>query len=437
VKDNICTSFLPTTAGSSSLKNFKSPYDATVVGRLKNSGAIICGKTNLDEFGMGSHSTHSHFGPVWQTLRGDATPRSAGGSSGGSALAVKTEQCIAAIGTDTGGSVRLPAAYTNCVGFKPSYGLISRWGVIAYANSLDTVGILGSDVAIVETVFDVLDAYDEHDPTSLPPRARARIQEEARRLQAHEKGKPWRIGVPLEYNIAELQSEVRSYWQKTLSTLQDIGHVLVPVSLPSTRHALSAYYIIAPAEASSNLAKYDGVRYGSREPGPDAQGDEHVLYAKTRGAGFGDEVKRRILLGSYSLSAEARDNYFLQAQRVRRWVQMDFNSVFAAPHPLLEAPRATPTSSREDQGVDFLVCPTAPSTPPTLDEVANQDPVQTYMNDVFTVPASLAGLPAVSVGSSAYAVDKSNEGIGIQVIGQYGHDSLVLRAASTIQEMLS
>ncbi|OCK86307.1 glutamyl-tRNA amidotransferase [Lepidopterella palustris CBS 459.81] len=441
VKDNICTSDLPTTAASGILKSFTSPYDATVVQKVREVGGIVAGKTNLDEFGMGSHSTHSFFGAVKHVTDDGITALSAGGSSGGSAVAVATEQCWAALGTDTGGSVRLPAAYTGVVGFKPSYGLLSRWGVIAYANSLDTVGILARDTQSARKLFTALNAHDPQDPTSLRPSTRARLSSVLVRTPRKH---PLRIGIPIEYNITELHPTVHATWIATLRLLAQHGHTLKPVYLPTTQHALSAYYILAPAEASSNLAKYDGVRYGSRVPGPDGSPSTNsVLFAATRGAGFGPEVKRRILLGTYTLSAEAIDNYFIQAQKVRRLVQADFDNTFRLPNVLLDPilDKATPTESDNDGGenrVDVLVCPTAPTLPPTLASLQLQSPVDAYMNDVFTVPASLAGLPAVSV--PVWMKDQASGGagsvgtVGIQVIAQFGDDELVLDVARMIEE---
>ncbi|EAT90332.2 hypothetical protein SNOG_02120 [Parastagonospora nodorum SN15] len=358
VKDNICTKDLKTTAASGILKDFTSPYDATVVKLLREEDVVVVGKTNMDEFGMGSHSINSHTGPV-KMQRYDGEEASAGGSSGGSALAVASSQCWAALGTDTGGSVRLPAAYTGVVGFKPSYGLLSRWGVIAYANSLDTVGILAKSPRNAERVFEKLN------------------------------------------------------------------------------HALSAYYVLAPAEASSNLAKYDGVRFGSRADGIDGT-PESVLFAKTRGQGFGAEVQRRILLGAFSLSAQAIDNYFIQAQKVRRLVQQDFNNVFAKANPL---GNEGTTSGGADEKVDVLLCPTAPTLAPALSDVKQQDPLKAYMNDVFTVPASLAGLPAISLPVHITKEEELvlhgdqdiRESAGMQIIGQYGDDKLVLNAAQSLQ----
>lgn len=429
IKDNICTKDLKTTAASGILQEFTSPYNATVVDLLQDAGAVLVGKTNMDEFGMGSHSINSCFGAVkMQRYEGDSA--SAGGSSGGSALAVATSQCWVALGTDTGGSVRLPAAYTGVLGFKPSYGLLSRWGVIAYANSLDTVGILGKTVSSVAATFETLNVHDPKDPTSLSPTVRSGLGCNTD-LPAS-----LRIGVPIDYNITSLDPVVRSAWARALKALSGKGHTLHPVRLPATQHALSAYYVLAPAEASSNLAKYDGVRFGTRAEGIDGTTDS-VLFAKTRGQGFGPEVQRRILLGAFSLSAQAIDNYFLQAQRVRRLVQRDFDIVFAKSNPLVED-NAPPN---REEGIDVLLCPTAPTLAPSLSQVQNQDPIQGYMNDVFTVPASLAGLPAISVPYditdeeqiAIHGRDDFRDSVGIQLIGQYGDDRLVLHAAEALQ----
>jgi aspartyl-tRNA(Asn)/glutamyl-tRNA(Gln) amidotransferase subunit A len=431
IKDNICTKDLKTTAASGILKDFTSPYDATVVKLLRDAGGVIAGKTNMDEFGMGSHSTHSHAGPV-KMQRYEGEEASAGGSSGGSALAVASGQCWAALGTDTGGSVRLPAAYTGVTGFKPSYGLLSRWGVIAYANSLDTVGIFTKNARDAACVFDELNVHDPQDPTSLPTSTRSRL------ATSDAQPESLRIGIPLDYNIASLQPAIRNAWIRALKALADKGHTLHPVRLPATQHALSAYYVLAPAEASSNLAKYDGVRFGSRAEGIDGTPDS-VLFAKTRGQGFGSEVQRRILLGAFSLSAQAIDNYFIQAQKVRRLVQRDFDNVFAKANPL--ANNDSRTEESQDR-VDVLLCPTAPTLAPSLSEVKNQDPLQAYTNDVFTVPASLAGLPAISVpvhitDSERAAIHGDHdikESAGIQIIGQYGDDKLVLHVANLLQQ---
>ncbi|BDD63826.1 hypothetical protein MAP00_008683 [Monascus purpureus] len=395
---------------------------------------------------MGSHSINSRFGAVRNPRQDRGEYLSAGGSSGGSAVAVAAGQCYAALGTDTGGSVRLPAAYTGTVGFKPSYGLISRWGVVAYANSLDTVGILGKNISGVRDIFSILNKPDPRDPTSLSYLSRSRILSNLQRPPLASRGasSPLRIGIPIEYNITELAPSVRHAWLLSLEHLRKQGHTIHPVSLPVTRLALSAYYVLAPAEASSNLAKYDGVRYGNRYEDYDSENQpDGYVYARTRGELFGPEVKRRILLGTFSLSADAIDNYFIQAQRVRRLVQHDFNAIFKAEHPLVARSEHKARKNPEQADVDVIVCPTSPSPPPQLSSLMGpgsmSSPLNAYVNDVFTVPASLAGLPAVSV--PVYVTDdtqkpKKPDLVGIQVVGQYGDDALVLKAAELLEGKL-
>jgi aspartyl-tRNA(Asn)/glutamyl-tRNA(Gln) amidotransferase subunit A len=459
VKDNIATArWYPTTCGSKILQNYRSPFEATSIARLRNGtnkigSKRVMGKTNMDEFGMGSHSTHSFFGPVrgvegWET-------HSAGGSSGGSAVAVAAGEVQNALGTDTGGSVRLPAAYNGIVGFKPSYGHISRWGVVPYANSLDTVGLLGYNTSSIwPHLTSKLLSYDHRDPTSLSRGTMNRIKERQTKsassiresiseiesdpasLDPQQNLGHLKIGIPLEYNIEELEPAVRKAWERALGLFQSQGCTLIPVSLPNTKHALSAYYVIAAAEAASNLSKYDGVRYGTRAKGSDGAGNS--LYSKSRGEGFGEEVKRRILLGSYSLSSQAIDNYFIKAQKVRRLVQRDFDRVFSMPNPL--RPEAQFDLSEMDESVllenklgpaqvDFIVCPTAPTLPPTHASLATQSPIDSYMNDVFTVPSSLAGLPAISLPFGISNEDR----VGIQIIGQYADDSRLLVTAKALE----
>ncbi|EJP65269.1 glutamyl-tRNA(Gln) amidotransferase subunit A [Beauveria bassiana ARSEF 2860] len=441
VKDNIATTGLPTQCASGILGTHASPFEATIVKQLRARGASVVGKTNMDEFGMGSHSTNSAHGAVFNPLsKGEQL--SAGGSSGGSAVAVQLGDADIALGTDTGGSVRLPAAYTGVVGYKPSYGLLSRFGVVPYANSLDTVGILANDVtAIQDVVFNtgLHMEHDPNDPTSLSSMTRQRCA----------KALPFQlppmhhvtIGIPAEYNIEELDPTVRETWAATATNLEAQGARIVPVSLPSTKEALCAYYVLAPAEASSNLAKYDGVRYGVRGENGDAAGD--TLYSEARGSGFGEEVKRRILLGTYSLSSEAIDNYFIQAQKVRRRVQQDFDKIFSFENPLYE-PRQFDLSDmsadleladkRGPVQVDFLLCPTAPSFPPKLKDLETKSSVDAYTNDVFTVPASLAGLPAVSV---PVWPEQSRLPVGMQLIAQYWDDQRLLSMARKIKEVIS
>ncbi|KFZ03650.1 hypothetical protein V502_10767, partial [Pseudogymnoascus sp. VKM F-4520 (FW-2644)] len=447
VKDNISTLSFETTCASNFLKDYKAPFNADVIERMFERGVLVAGKTNMDEFGMGSHSVNSHYGAVTNASPFEAY--SAGGSSGGSAQAVANGDAQTALGTDTGGSVRLPAAYSGVTGLKPSYGRISRHGVIPYAHSLDTVGLFCKTPEDMTKFLIAAQDRRNRDPTT-PKRAAINRLTQAIRRQETLFGRwsggrdttPLRIGVPAEYNIAELSPAVRHTWQRTLDTLRSHGHTIIPVSLPSTKQALSAYYIIAAAEASSNLAKFDGVRYGSREDASD--NPTGVLYAATRGAGFGDEVRRRILLGTYSLSASAMDNFFVQAQRVRRLVQRDFDRVFAMPNPLhpekqfdlADMPEATEMDSKLGPAqVDVLVVPTAPTLPPLLEDVKSQGSLAGYTNDVFTVPASLAGLPAISV-SVPIAEEAREEGnvgfVGMQVIGQYFDDFHVINAATMV-----
>ncbi|KAI3528879.1 hypothetical protein CSPX01_15930, partial [Colletotrichum filicis] len=443
VKDNIATEGLPTTCSSAILSSHKSPYEATIVRQLRKRGAQVVGKTNMDEFGMGSHSLNSIHGPVLNSL--SATPTSAGGSSGGSAVAVQTSEADVALGTDTGGSIRLPAAYCGVVGYKPSYGMLSRFGVVPYANSLDTVGLLARDVDVIEDLMfsTGLDAeHDSQDPTSLSKSFRKKQQSRAATGRSR-----LRIGIPLEYNIEELDPKIKAAWSDAADLLQKSGIEMVPVSLPSTKHALSAYYVIAPAEASSNLAKYDGVRYGTR--GDESDGAGEVLYSKTRGLGFGEEVRRRILLGAYSLSSEAMDNYFIQAQRVRKLVQRDFDRVFRLENPLYDEQQFDLSDMKDEvelqdklgpSQVDFLLCPTAPTFAPRIEDIKRQTPVQVYMNDVFTVPASLAGLPAISIPTKIKAEDEEVDGsrrvAGLQLIGQYWDDRRLLSVAKNLLSQL-
>ncbi|KAL8834579.1 MAG: hypothetical protein Q9176_007398 [Flavoplaca citrina] len=432
IKDNICTTDQPTTCASEALQGFYSPFSATVVERLQTAGAIIAGKTNLDEFGMGSHGVNSAHGPVKSPASDRGSQRSVGGSSGGSALATSTRQCFAALGTDTGGSVRLPAARTGTVGFKPSYGTVPRWGVIAYANSLDTVGVFGRSVEAAKQVYRLIEGHDPRDPTSISPLTRSRVESQ---VSCRPRNKTLRIGIPREYLLRELDPLINKHWSLALQLLRGQGHSIHLVSLPTTKAALAAYYILAPAEASSNLAKYDGVRYGNRAPND--RDKPNVLFSSTRGHSFGAEVRRRILLGSYTLSFTAIDNYFIKAQKVRRLVQDDFNKVFAMKHPLLQHKEETlrKEHDEEETGVDILITPTSLNLPPLLSSLQsdkNNDPTKQFQEDVYTVPASLAGLPAISV--PVPCMDWKQ--VGLQVLGQYGDDERVLDAASKLEQLL-
>ncbi|KAJ4418418.1 Trimeric GatFAB AmidoTransferase(AdT) complex subunit [Gnomoniopsis sp. IMI 355080] len=471
VKDNIVThpSDGPTTCASAILDGHDSPYEATIVKQLKQRGARVVGKTNMDEFGMGGHSVHSAHGAVAQEVvmphsdKPDETVLvSAGGSSGGSALAVAKGLADIALGTDTGGSVRLPAAYCGVVGYKPSYGLLSRYGVVPYANSLDTVGLLARSVGEIRKLVVGSNGLwaegDPLDPTCVQHRSPgAAFKDDYTPLDeptAKSLLRSLTFGIPAEYNIEELEPSVRHAWQSAATHLHALGARVVPVSLPSTRQALSAYYVIAPAEASSNLAKYDGVRYGPAQHEIEGGGSKNnrnggVLYSAVRGAGFGAEVKRRILLGAYTLSSAAMDNYFLQAQRVRRLVRKDFDRVFKLANPLVDEEEQQFDLAEMDESVllenklgpsqvDFLLCPTAPTLPPRLEDVQQglkNNPIEAYMNDVFTVPASLAGLPAVSIPRRVTADALGQDTMGLQVIGQYWDDARALAVADALSAL--
>jgi aspartyl-tRNA(Asn)/glutamyl-tRNA(Gln) amidotransferase subunit A len=412
----------------------------------------------MDEFGMGSHSTYSAAGAVSQPP--PYSHLSAGGSSGGSAVAVASGAYEAAIGTDTGGSVRLPAAYCGITGFKPSYGRISRWGVVPYAHSLDTVGVLAKDAGTAKRMWQMLDGEDGRDPTCATRRSRRRMDAVVAGHERSRDRKKLRIGVPKEYNVAELTPPIRRAWSRTLSALAAKGHKITPVSLPSTRLAVSAYYVLAAAEASSNLSKYDGVRYGMRPSSSSSDSANGTLYAPTRGALLLAESQRRILLGSFALSADAMDNYFLQAQRVRRLVQKDFDTVFALRNPLFGGDQHVDLSdlpedwALEDKTglpqVDVLVVPTAAAGPPRLQDVngvGNEAEggeadvareLEAFVTDALTVPASLAGLPGVSVPVALEAGDVEEGGVpwtGLQVLGQYWDDRVVLHVAGEIEEV--
>ncbi|RPD64503.1 amidase signature enzyme [Lentinus tigrinus ALCF2SS1-7] len=440
IKDNICTKNLPTTCSSKILENFKSPFDATVVSLLTANGAEIVGKANCDEFGMGSLNIHSAHGPVVnpfgvKVASGEVVERrSAGGSSGGSAAAVAANLCDAALGTDTGGSVRLPASYCGVVGLKPSYGIISRWGVVSFADSLDCVGVLARDVRTVRRVHDILAVYDSRDPTAAPSGVREKASQLLTSHFEHVQGDSLnglRVGVPQEYFPTELQQSVVTPVRRILEQLRARGATLVPVSLPSTPYALSAYYVISSAEASSNLARYDGIEYGTRvEPPPGADLVKTAnVYAHTRSLGFGKEVQRRMLLGTYALSADAFENYFLQAQRVRKLIKADFDRVFCVPNALASSPSAPA------DGVHVLLHPSAIETAPKLrgpDDAtdAQSSTLDAYLQDVMTVPASLAGLPAMSVPGGQGA---DGWPIGVSVVGQWGCDELVMRVGEVIE----
>jgi aspartyl-tRNA(Asn)/glutamyl-tRNA(Gln) amidotransferase subunit A len=405
VKDLFCTKGILTTAGSHILDGFCPPYESTVTDKLWRAGAVMLGKANLDEFAMGSSTTTSWYGPVENPWRrpGDNRPLVPGGSSGGSAAAVAARAALAATGTDTGGSIRQPASFCGIVGLKPTYGRCSRWGVVAYASSLDHPGPMARTVRDVAIMLGVMAGHDPRDSTSAPvpvPDYEAALTGDIRGL---------RIGVPKEYRVDGMPGEIEALWHQGVEWLRAAGAELVEISLPMTKYALPTYYIIAPAEASSNLARYDGVRFGLRVDGDSL--DE--MYELTRAAGFGAEVRRRVLIGTYVLSAGYYDAYYLKAQRVRTLIARDFASAFAK--------------------VDCILTPTAPSPAFAIGEKSD-DPIAMYLNDVFTVPANLAGLPAISVPAGL-----SGDGLplGLQITGRAFDEETVLRAAKVLESAAS
>ncbi|GBB98326.1 hypothetical protein RclHR1_00320021 [Rhizophagus clarus] len=443
-KDLFCTSSLSTTCGSYMLKKFKSPFNATVVNSLEEAGAIMIGKTNMDEFGMGAANVYSVHGPVYnpQSILFNGNhfgknndQRVAGGSSGGSAAAVASGMCFAALGSDTGGSVRLPASYCGIVGFKPSYGQCSRWGLIAYANSLDTVGILTRTVGDAQMIYDVISKFDMNDSTSITPEVRSINSSVPSFFKLNSNTddlRGLRVGVPKEYFVSELGEPIINLWKKGISYLRSHGATIVSVSCPNTRHALSAYYILAPSEASSNLSRFDGVRYGYRSE--ESNKNDDLLYANTREE-FGKEVKKRIILGTYALTAGSYGSYFLQAQKIRRMVKLDFDRVFKRPNPLHFTKK---DSKCNENKVDVLITPVTISTAPKIEDCLTNNTsninnfINTYVNDVLVVPASLAGIPAISIPFGVSSIDGFP--IGLQLIAQYGDDDTLLGVAKVLEK---
>ncbi len=400
-KDLFCTKGVRTTAGSRILSPFVPPYESSVTANLLRDGAVFLGKTNLDEFAMGSSNMTSAYGPVanpW-TRRGSNEPLVPGGSSGGSASAVAAGLALAATATDTGGSIRQPASFCGIAGIKPTYGRCSRWGIVAFASSLDQAGPMAQTVEGCAIMLSSMSGFDPKDSTS----ADLPVPDFAAACARGVKG--LRIGVPREYRIDGLAPEIAALWEQGLAWLREQGATIVDVSLPHTKYGLATYYIVAPAEASSNLARYDGVRYGARVEGHDLT----ELYERTRGAGFGAETQRRILLGTYVLSAGYYDAYYLKAQKVRALILKDFTDVF--------------------QQVDALVTPTAPSAAFAQGEKMD-DPVTMYLNDLFTIPASMAGIPGMSVPAGLSA-----EGLplGLQVLGKPFDEETVLAVGAAIE----
>ena len=405
MKDLFCTKGVPTTAGSHILEGFTPPYESTVSAKLWDAGAGMLGKLNMDQFAMGSSNETSAFGNVispWRRAGGCNAALAPGGSSGGSSAAISARLCPAATGTDTGGSIRQPAAFTGISGIKPTYGRCSRWGVVAFASSLDQAGAMARDVRDCAIMLEAMAGFDIKDSTSLDlsvPKWEAALSGDLR-------GK--RVGIPREYRVDNMPAEIDALWQRGIAWVKDAGAEVVEVSLPHTKYALPAYYIIAPAEASSNLARYDGVRYGLREL-PVGAGLQD-MYAATRAAGFGPEVKRRIMIGAYVLSAGFYEAYFTQASKVRSLIARDFDDAW--------------------KSCDLLLTPTAPSAAFALGE-KSADPLAMYLNDVFTVPSSLAGLPAMSVPGG---LDGQALPLGLQIIGKAFDEQGVLNACLAIEE---
>ncbi|MGB5183782.1 MAG: Asp-tRNA(Asn)/Glu-tRNA(Gln) amidotransferase subunit GatA [Xanthobacteraceae bacterium] len=388
IKDLFCTEGVRTAACSHILDNFVPPYESTVTANLWRNGAVLIGKTNADEFAMGSSNETSYYGPVvspWRR-RGAQTKLVPGGSSGGSAAAVAARVCVGAIGTDTGGSIRQPAAFCGIVGLKPTYGRCSRRGIVAFASSLDQAGPFGRTIRDCAILLGAMAGHDPKDTTS----ADLPVPDYEAALGRSVKG--MRIGIPKEYRVPGMPAEIEALWQKGANWLKEAGAELIEISLPMTKYALPAYYIVAPAEASSNLARYDGVRYGLRVPGRDII----EMYEQTRAAGFGKEVRRRIMIGTYVLSAGYYDAYYLRAQKVRTLIKRDFETCFAA-------------------GVEAILTPTTPSAAFAIGERGRADPIEMYLNDVFTVTVNMAGLPAISVPAG---LDSQGLPLGLQLIGR-------------------
>ncbi|MBE9535893.1 MAG: Asp-tRNA(Asn)/Glu-tRNA(Gln) amidotransferase subunit GatA [Proteobacteria bacterium] len=398
VKDIFCTKGLLTTCSSKMLSNFIPPYDATSVAKIKEEGAVIVGKTNMDEFAMGSSTETSFYGPTknpWDTSR---IP---GGSSGGSASSVAADQCIASLGTDTGGSIRQPAALCGMVGMKPTYGRVSRYGVVAFASSLDQVGPMTKDVEDAAILLGALSGHDPLDSTSI----NCEVPDYREMLTGDIKG--LKIGIPKEYFIDGMDEDVSRSVTKSIEDMAALGAEVVDISLPHTEYAVAVYYIIAPAEASSNLARFDGVKYGHR-----AEGLTELIemYKKTRAQGFGDEVKRRIMLGTYALSSGYYDAYYLKAQKVRSLISDDFKKAF--------------------ERCDIIVTPTVPSPAFKIGE-KSADPLQMYLSDIFTISCNLAGLPGISVPCG---FSEGGLPIGLQILGKHFEEGTVLKAAHAYEQ---
>ena len=398
VKDLFCTKNLQTTASSKILKGFKPQYEFTVTSKLWDQDAILLGKLNCDEFAMGSSNETSFYGNVINPYRNknDLVP---GGSSGGCSSAVAANLTVSTVGTDTGGSIRQPASFTGIVGLKPTYGRCSRWGIVAFASSLDQAGPMTKNVKDASLMLEVISGYDQKDSTSSK-----NSENFLNNLSKNIKGT--KIGIPKEYVVEGMSKEIQKLWDKGIEICKSLGCEIINVSLPHTKYALPTYYIIAPAEASSNLARYDGVRYGFRSKGNDLI----EMYENTRGEGFGREVKRRILIGTYVLSSGYYDAYYLKAQKVRSMIKKDFDDVY--------------------KEVDAILTPTAPSSAFAIGEKTS-DPISMYLNDVFTVPTNLAGLPGISIPAG---YDQNNLPLGLQVIGRHFDEQKILDISYALED---
>ena len=401
VKDLFCTEGVRTTAGSKMLENFIPNYESTVTNNLWSEGAFLLGKLNCDEFAMGSSNETSYFGNVINPLKDNVVP---GGSSGGSAAAVCANLTPATIGTDTGGSIRQPASFTGTVGLKPTYGLCSRWGIVAFASSLDQAGPMTKNVSDCALMLEAMVGFDPKDSTSINKKK----ENYSKNLSKDIKG--LKIGIPKEYRVDGMPSQIEELWDKGKKILKEEGAEIIDISLPHTEYALPTYYIVAPAEASSNLARYDGVKYGFRS----SKGANLIeMYENTRSEGFGDEVKRRILIGTYVLSSGYYDAYYLKAQKVRQLIKRDFDQSF--------------------KNVDAILTPSTPSSAFQIGE-KKDDPISMYLNDVFTVPVNLAGIPAISIPAG---LDKNKLPLGLQLIGKPLAEQTLLNIAYSMEDKIN
>lgn len=406
IKDLFCTKNLKTTCGSKMLENFIPPYESTVTQKLLDAGAIFLGKTNMDEFAMGSTTTTSYFGKTINPYRSKNSPDqplTAGGSSGGSACAVAANLCLASTGSDTGGSIRQPASFTNVVGIKPTYGRCSRYGMVAFASSLDQAGIFAKNVYDTALVQKIISGFDSKDSTSV----NIAVPNFEALLNTNLTGK--KIGIPKEYRLNNMPKAIEKLWQKGIEMLKNNGAEIVDISLPHTSYAAAVYYVLAPAECSSNLARFDGVRYGHRTSKTNISLDE--LYQHSRAEGFGYEVKKRIIIGTFALSSGYYDAYYKKAQQVRRLILQDFLEAF--------------------KKVDAILTPSTPNSAFSFSDMANFDSIQIYLNDIFTVPANLAGLPAISVPAG---FDDNNLPLGLQIIASHFDEQTAFNIALAIEQ---